>query len=88
MPVTDVLSREFLLNPYQEYSKGTGNYIHSLMKLLPVSNRKIEDIKTATQRDPGLLSLIKVIQDGWPEQRKSYHPYVIEYWNHHNGPNT
>lgn len=61
---------------------GKENHTHSLMKQLQVSKQKIEDIKNATQCDPGIQALIMFIQDVQPEQRKSCHPQVIGYWNH------
>lgn len=50
------------------------NQIHILLQRLLASKQNIEDIKIVTKRKTGLQAPIKVIQDGWPEQRESCHP--------------
>jgi len=49
---------------------------------LPVSDRKLEEVITATVADPQLSMLSHVILAGWPESRKECPFFVLDFWNY------
>ncbi|KAK3107010.1 hypothetical protein FSP39_004902 [Pinctada imbricata] len=82
IPLADTLSRKHLPNTFPKYSKGMDSHVHSILSHMPISNRKLDEIRTATANDLDLQTLIKVILNGWPSERRSYDPSLIEFWNH------
>ena len=82
IPVADTLSRKYLPNTYPKYSKGMDSHVHSILSQLPITDRKLDEIRIATANDLDLQALIKVIQHGWPEERRFCQPSLIEFWNH------
>lgn len=49
---------------------------------MPISNRRLDDIRIATTRDIDLQTLIKVLMNEWPDERRSCDTILIEFWNH------
>jgi hypothetical protein len=49
---------------------------------LPVSDTKLKEIQAETEKDSQLAQLRKVIQDGWPEERRKCPQSISEFWNH------
>lgn len=82
IPVADTLSRKFLPDTYPHISEGLDLQVHSVLSSLPISERKLEAIRSATCRDEQLSTLAEIILNGWPESRKECSPCVVEYWNH------
>jgi hypothetical protein len=55
--------------------------MYAVLSNLPISDRRIQNIKYETGRDEQLQSLKWTILSGWPETRKHCNPLIIEYWN-------
>ena len=70
IPVADTLSRKFLPDTYPKLAEGMDLHVHTVLASLPVSDQKLEDIRSVTDNDPQLLTLQNVILSGWPESRK------------------
>ena len=42
---------------------------HHIIQSAPVSKTKLQELRLATQSDPALSSLTKIIHEGWPQSR-------------------
>ncbi len=82
IPVADTLSRKFVADTYPELSEGMEAHVHTVMSNLPISDRKLQEIRENTNADPQLVILKQTILSGWPRDRKSCPPEVLDYWNH------
>ena len=80
IPLADTHSRKHLPNSYPQYSKGIDSHVHSIIS--PISNRRLDEIRMATTNDLELQTLIKVILNGWPAERRSCDPSLTDFWNH------
>lgn len=56
-------------------------YVDSVIKSLPISDRKLQMIREETQNDPKLQLLAEVIVTGFPETRTECPKEISEYWN-------
>lgn len=56
-------------------------YVDSVIKNLPISDRKLQMIREETQNDPKLQILAEVIVTGFPETRTECPKEISEYWN-------
>ena len=45
--------------------------VYTVYSNLPVSDTKLKEIQAETEKDSQLAQLRKVIQDGWPEERRN-----------------
>lgn len=83
-PVADTLSRKFLpAEPEDNNSvEDLISVMHTVLKNIPVSDVKMEQLRKATHDDLHLQQLKIYIQNGWPESRQECHPSVINLWNH------
>ncbi|XP_061167817.1 uncharacterized protein LOC133176762 [Saccostrea echinata] len=83
IPIADTLSRKFLPDTYPQLTAGMDPHVHTVMSSSRVSDRRLEEVRLATQADPQMKILIIIIHDGWPEKRKKKCPsQALEYWNH------
>ena len=57
------------------------SHVHSIISRVPISNRRLDEIRMAAINDLDLQTLIKVILNGWPAERRSYDS-LIDFWNH------
>ena len=55
--------------------------VHSLVLNIPVSARKLSEIRQATEHDPTLRKVKDLIVTGWPKSRKSVPAEVQNVWN-------
>ena len=82
IPLADPLSRKFAQDTYPEIGKGLETHVYSVVANLPVSDKKLEAIKNATDNDQQFVTLRNTILDGWPEQHKNCPENIAEFWNH------
>jgi hypothetical protein len=82
IPVADTLSRNFVEDTYSELTEGLDVHIHTVLKSLPVSDNKLQQVRTATQNDSQFQVLKQVILDGGPDARSDCPATVLEFWNH------
>ena len=78
MYLADTLSRAYLKNEARSPVEQEVETIH-MMNFLPISEPQLREIQEATQCDPTLQALKKVILDGWPDLKDNLpselHPY-------------
>jgi hypothetical protein len=82
IPVADTLSRKHLNDTFPELSEGMDLQVHMVISSLPVSDRKLQEIKTLTDQDDQLVLLKKTILKGWPEARHQCPSQILAYWNY------
>ncbi len=77
IPIADALSRANLPTT----SKSTLDYqVHLLMSNLPVSENKLQEIRTATAKDQVLKNVKEFILNGWPDSKKEIPGEVVPYF--------
>ena len=79
--IADALSRNMLKDTYPELSEGMDLHVYTVLSSLPVSDRKMQEIKTHTELDPQMDQLKQVILKGWPEMRQHCPEQLKEFWN-------
>ena len=50
--------------------------------VLPISNDKLKQLQSETQKDPVLQKLKNVILNSWPRYKSNLHPTVQVYWDY------
>jgi hypothetical protein len=84
IPVADTLSRAYLNHqvkpevPEQEIRC----HVHSIIKSLPVSMSKLDELKRETAKDENLQKLKLFIREGWPNDKKTVPDAVKPYLTH------
>lgn len=68
--IADALSRKSIVYRLESLYEDMDAQIHTVVANLPVSDRKLTDMRKATEQDPQLNSLRSVIKAGWPDVRK------------------
>lgn len=81
IPVADTLSRKFLPDTFEELSDGVNVHVHTIMSAIPVSDRKLDEIKAFTESESQFEVLADTIHNGWPDDRKDCPPVILDYWN-------
>ncbi|XP_052797485.1 uncharacterized protein K02A2.6-like [Mya arenaria] len=81
VPVADTLSRNFLNETFPELSQGMDMQVHMVMSHLPVSDRKLNELKDKTSQDETLVLLKQTILQGWPTSRKMCPSQILPFWN-------
>ena len=82
IPVADTLSRKSLHDADNSLKEGMDVQVHMVYSNLPISDAKLDQIKTETDKDPQLIQLRKTITNGWSEERKGCPQSTVEYWNY------
>lgn len=82
IPLGDALSRNYVSETFPNLIKGLDTHVHTVIRSLPVSDIKIQQIQDATRDDAQMQMLIEVIKTGWPETRQNCPTTVLEFWNH------
>ena len=83
IPIADCLSRH-VSSPTaeEEETEILKDVVHTVRASLPITDRKLSELKDQTSKDETLETLKKTIMEGWPNELKSCHPRIKEYWNH------
>ncbi|KAK7107442.1 hypothetical protein V1264_015374 [Littorina saxatilis] len=83
IPVADTLSRKFIpAEPGDDTEADLNIQVHSVINNLPVSDKKMEELRIATRDDQELHQLKAAIQNGWPDERQECPPKIQEFYNH------
>ena len=79
IPVADALSRSPLSDPNEP------EFVNDNIAFIAIKDDRLQEIKSATERDETLMKLKTVIMNGWPPHRASlpsaltpYHDYRDE----------
>ena len=79
IPVADTLSRKSLPDTYPELSKNIETFVHSIVAQHGVSDRRLNEIRSATAQNEQFQTLKTTILLGWPNERSSCAPEIREY---------
>ena len=82
IPVADTLSRKFLSDTYPELTEGLDDHVHAVMSNLPISDRKMDMLRTATATDLQMQKIKQTVLDGWPDTRSDCHKLLLDFWNY------
>ena len=82
IPVADTLSRKFLSDTYPEFTEELDDHVHAVMSNLPISDRKMDMLRTATATDVQMQKLKQTVLDGWPDTRSDCHKLLLDFWNY------
>ena len=78
--VPDTLSRS-PLNVVESSTAGDVDaYVSSVTSTKAISDRRLDEIRTATENDPILQEVIKLTRYGWPDREQSIRPEVRDYF--------
>ena len=81
--ISDMLSRAYVHeNQDEQLEEEIQCHVHLVVKNLPYSDEKLEDIKLATKNDSTLTSVIVQVHRGWPEHKREIPIEIREYWTH------
>ena len=80
IPVADALSRLHLSDIDKASQRELEAYVHQVVKLLPVSNSKLQEIYDQSKEDPQIVALRQIIETGWPVCRKLCPGHVLPFW--------
>ena len=85
MILADTLSRAYIPDSKSDESYmdvEVEHHVNSVLHSLPVSTDKLGGIREETSRDPTMISLLKVIREGWPQYRQHTPVEIHDYWNY------
>lgn len=78
MYLADTLSRAFL--PTTENSQGEFERVNAV-QLLPMTDERLEELRSSTHDDEVLQKLKEVIQNGWPEEKQELPAVLALYFS-------
>ena len=82
VPVADTLSRHFVSDTFPELSQGMDTQVHMVMSNLPVSDRKMQELRVKTSQDETLVTLRDTILQGWSHSRNKCPVSLLPYFNY------
>ena len=84
IPVADTLSRAYLNHQVKPEvrEQEIRCHVHSIIKSLPVSMSKLDELKRETAKDENLQKLKLFIREGWPNDKKTVPDAVKPYLTH------
>ena len=82
IPVTDTLSRNGARDGSAPDDLGLDVYVDAILKQMPVSYEKLEQIRNASKDDSELQELQKHVQQGWLDSPKDVPAMIHPYWNY------
>ena len=82
IPVTNTLSRNGARDGSAPDDLGLDVYVDAILKQMPVSHEKLEQIRNASKDDSELQELQKHVQQGWPDSPKDVSAMIRPYWNY------
>ena len=82
IPVADTLSRNGPRDGNVSDEIGLDVYVDAILKQMPVSDEKLEEIRKTTKDDNELQELQKYVQRGWPNTPKDLPAMIRPYWSY------
>ena len=79
MHIADFLSRAYL--PSTEHPAGADFEHINMASFLPISDQRLQEIRTETEKDDTLQILKSVILQGWPAVRNAVPAQVTPYYS-------
>ena len=83
IPVADTLSRKFIQAEPEDNDtvEDLNIQVHCLFNNMPVTDKKMQQLRQTTAEDPQMQELQSTILEGWPELRQNCKPTISEFWN-------
>ena len=78
--VPDTLSRSPLDVVESSTAGDVDAYVKSVTSTKAISDRRLDEIRTATENDPILQEVINLTRYGWPDREQSIRPEVRDYF--------
>lgn len=82
IPVADTLSRKSIEYHDRNLNEGMEAQVHTVITSVPVSDKRLSEIREATSLDSQLIALKRATLDGWADTRTHCPPIIQEFWNH------
>lgn len=83
--IADTLSRAYLNKDEKDsFDQEIVYHVNTVMRDIPVSDDKMDDIRSATTRDESLQDLARIISTGWPETRQETPDRGHDFWQYKN----
>ena len=73
---------KYLSETYPEITEGLEYQIHAVISSIPISDRKMDMIRYATETDAQMQELKQTILDGWPDNRSDCSSQLTDFWNY------
>nr|XP_022311001.1 uncharacterized protein K02A2.6-like [Crassostrea virginica] len=83
-PGKQLVSRSPLTESESSTSEGVETYIDSVLDTKPMSDRRFDEIRTHTNSDPVLKSILNYVKYGWPSKESAIYPGVKPYFSSRN----
>ena len=83
--IADALSRiTSLKSEHKDYSDSLSNIekipVHQITQTAPASPERLQELREATDKDPSLRLLAKIVHEGWPKTIKDCPRSIQSYW--------
>ena len=83
--IADALSRVASLKPEpKDCNNSLSNIeripVHQITQTAPASPERLQELHEATDRDPSLRLLAKIVHEGWPKTIKDCPHSIQSYW--------
>jgi hypothetical protein len=82
IPLADGLSRNASPETSPDLTEGVDAHVCMVISSLPISDKKLEEIRLHTANDAQLCALEQTIQIGWPNMKKDCDLLVSPFWNY------
>ena len=55
--------------------------VHAIVENLPISSNRLQELKSSTQTECELQTVMKMIKEGWPTHKKQVPPAIRNFWD-------
>ena len=80
--VADTLSRAHLSSHPEEDTLDLEHHVSSVISALPISDDKLTEIRTETQKDATMRALLEIINGVWPRHKQNLPSSVRQFWSY------
>ncbi|XP_021340038.1 uncharacterized protein K02A2.6-like [Mizuhopecten yessoensis] len=80
--LVDTLSRAYIQKSVTDdnLSEEIERHVMSVLRNIPVSDGKLEQIRTETLKDETLQEVVKIVEEGWPDHRSETPSRTHDFW--------
>lgn len=76
------MARQALPDTCPEIIERLDSHVHTVYQQIPVTDRRLQIIRTEITKDQQMTKLKRTITDGWPESASKCDRNIAEYFNH------
>ncbi|XP_064617379.1 uncharacterized protein K02A2.6-like [Liolophura sinensis] len=81
IPIADTLSRNYKSGHDAHEDPTLEEHVHAVLERIPVTDQKLEKIKSEKQKIQTLIKLKSVIHRGWPQTKRQVDADLKEFWH-------